>query len=72
MVISRRACVLLDRERYAPALRIDAEKCTGCKLCLKLGCPAMRLTEEGTVEIDPLLCNGCGLCSQICRVEAIY
>ncbi len=72
VIISHRPCVLLDRKRHAPALNVDADKCTGCQLCLKLGCPAMRLTEQGIVEIDLLLCNGCGLCRQICRVEAIY
>jgi len=72
VIVSRRKCVLLDRKRHAPALKVDAEKCTRCKLCLKLGCPAMRLTEERIPEIDPLLCNGCGLCGQVCPVEAIY
>jgi indolepyruvate ferredoxin oxidoreductase alpha subunit len=71
VIVSRRDCVLLDRKRRAAALRVDAEKCTGCRLCLRLGCPAMRLMEEGIVEIDSLLCSGCGLCRQICRVEAI-
>ncbi len=72
VVVSSRRCVLLDRKRHAPAVNVDLEKCTGCNLCLKLGCPAMRLTDDGMIEIDTLLCNGCGLCVQICRREAIY
>ncbi len=72
VIISQRECVLLDRKPHAPALRVDAGKCGGCGLCLRLGCPAMRTTEEGIVKIDPQLCNGCGLCRQVCRVEAIY
>jgi indolepyruvate ferredoxin oxidoreductase alpha subunit len=72
VVVSRRECVLITRKRYAPALTVDLNKCTGCMLCLRLGCPAIELTEEGTVRINNLVCNGCGLCSQICRVEAIY
>jgi len=72
VIVSRRDCVLLDRRRRTAALKVDAEKCTGCRLCLKLGCPAMLITEKGIVEINALFCNGCGLCRQICRVEAIY
>jgi indolepyruvate ferredoxin oxidoreductase alpha subunit len=71
VIVSRRECVLLSRIRYAPPLRLNPDKCTGCRLCLKLGCPAILLNEDGTIEIDPLLCNGCGMCSQVCRVEAI-
>jgi indolepyruvate ferredoxin oxidoreductase alpha subunit len=41
VVISRRACVLFKRKMPAPRkpFRIDPEKCTGCHLCLGLGCP---------------------------------
>jgi indolepyruvate ferredoxin oxidoreductase alpha subunit len=41
VVISRRSCVLFKREtpvRRKP-FRIEPEKCTGCRLCLGLGCP---------------------------------
>jgi indolepyruvate ferredoxin oxidoreductase alpha subunit len=72
VIISQRECILLDRKRGAATLRVDPDKCSGCRLCLKLGCPAMRLTEEGIAEINSLLCSGCGLCSQVCRLEAIY
>ena len=41
VVIARRACVLFKREKSAPEkpLRVDPEKCTGCRVCLRLGCP---------------------------------
>jgi indolepyruvate ferredoxin oxidoreductase alpha subunit len=50
-------------------LSIDRDACKGCKLCLKAGCIALSFTPEGKtgyVEIDPLLCNGCGVCAQFC------
>jgi indolepyruvate ferredoxin oxidoreductase alpha subunit len=71
VIVSRRECILLSRVRYAAALRLDSEKCTRCRLCLRLGCPAITMKDDGTIEIDGLACNGCGMCRQVCRVEAI-
>jgi len=73
LIISRRSCALLSRnsaERYLQR-QVDAELCSGCKRCLKLGCPAMSLGNEGKVLIDPLLCNGCPVCEQVCSRGAI-
>ena len=50
---------------------VDSEKCINCKKCIReIGCPALAGTEKG-VSIDMDLCTGCGLCEQICPVEAI-
>ena len=47
------------------------DKCTNCKSCIrKLGCPGLILG-DGKVRIDPALCTGCGVCSQVCPVNAI-
>jgi indolepyruvate ferredoxin oxidoreductase alpha subunit len=69
VIIAQRPCVLLGRTPSAP-LRIDAQKCRDCGLCLALGCPALSRFGD-CASIDPLLCNGCGLCSQVCRHGAI-
>jgi len=37
---------------------------------MKIGCPAISKAENG-YEIDPTLCNGCGLCLNICKFGAI-
>jgi indolepyruvate ferredoxin oxidoreductase alpha subunit len=69
LIISERPCVLIEKVTAAP-LRIDLTACTGCLVCLKLGCPA--LSRQGKkVAIDSLLCNGCGLCVQVCKFDAI-
>ena len=50
---------------------VDAEKCTGCKICARrLGCPAISL-DKGKAVIDQNLCTGCGLCSSVCGAGAI-
>jgi len=50
---------------------VSAEKCNGCKLCLrKLGCPAMSFSGRKTV-IDSSICTGCGLCVDLCPIGAI-
>ena len=47
------------------------DKCKKCGMCLKMGCPAITKKEDGTISIDDTMCNGCGLCSQKCKFEAI-
>ena len=73
VVVSRRPCVLLHRE-YGPPYLVDPDLCTGCRRCLRLGCPALEKVGKGRevkVRINPLLCTGCGLCAQVCRFDAI-
>ncbi len=68
VLIANQPCVLryrVSKKSYV----VEKETCKGCKLCLKAGCIALSFTPEGKtgyVEIDPLLCNGCGVCSQLC------
>ena len=51
---------------------IDTDKCIGCKLCMKTGCPAISFkSEEKSVFIDKNQCLGCEVCSQVCPKEAI-
>lgn len=88
VVISRRACVLFKRGKstFGKALSVDPDKCTGCRLCLGLGCPPIawkrieatgdgekRVAKqrEGVAVIDRNLCRGCGLCRQLCKSGAI-
>lgn len=70
VIISRRPCALLKYVKHNPPLVIDKESCKGCKACLKLGCPAIRVVND-KASIDDTLCVGCGLCRDLCKFHAI-
>ena len=40
-------------------------------MCLKIGCPAITRTPDGKIKIDATMCNGCGLCKNYCKFNAI-
>lgn len=51
---------------------VDTGKCIGCKLCMKIGCPAISFrSEEKSVFIDKNQCVGCEVCSQVCPKDSI-
>lgn len=82
VIISQHPCVLFKRANITPkpALKVDPGKCEGCKACLDLNCPPIAwkqgVTKEGSKRkgiaiIDESICNGCGLCAQVCKFNAI-
>ncbi len=69
VLIFKRPCVLLERKRDTP---YHVASCTGCGVCVTLGCPAIgKDPESGLAYIDPDACIGCGQCAQYCRFDAI-
>jgi indolepyruvate ferredoxin oxidoreductase alpha subunit len=79
VIIARRECALLPdaRQRWMP-LRVDEERCNGCGLCFRVGCPAVVKSEvldaktgKNKARLDPLLCTGCEICAQVCARKAI-
>ena len=78
VIVTDRPCVLVKREGVfdkGPVLTVFEEKCTGCRACLKIGCPAIvwKPTDgkKGKAYIDYQLCTGCDVCRQLCKFEAI-
>ncbi|MBR6752534.1 MAG: indolepyruvate ferredoxin oxidoreductase subunit alpha [Clostridia bacterium] len=69
VIIAQRPCALLKTVKYTGRCVIG-DKCRNCKLCMKLGCPAISV-KEGKVVIDKNQCNGCGLCVNVCPFGAI-
>lgn len=70
VIISRRPCVLLKDVKKGKPLEVDINKCIGCKKCMKIGCPAISMS-NGKSTIDFTQCTGCGMCESCCPVDAI-
>ncbi|MDY6849845.1 MAG: indolepyruvate ferredoxin oxidoreductase subunit alpha [Thermodesulfobacteriota bacterium] len=76
VIITQRPCMLHKRDilEKRPPLFVDADKCSACKVCLNLGCPAIKWNPKGgtkgLAEIDKMLCVGCGVCQQVCKFGA--
>jgi indolepyruvate ferredoxin oxidoreductase alpha subunit len=84
VIISRAPCILSRRERteQEKSFFVSLEACTGCRTCLRLGCPAIEWVKEngagpegkkrkGRASIESFLCTGCTLCAQVCKFGAI-
>ncbi len=69
IIISRRPCALLKYVKHNPPLRVNTDKCIGCKSCMQIGCPSISI-KNGKASVDSTLCVGCGVCSQLCRFSA--
>ncbi|MBK5211892.1 MAG: indolepyruvate ferredoxin oxidoreductase subunit alpha [Coriobacteriia bacterium] len=71
VIIFRSPCILLTRT-WPAAYACDSDKCRGCKICTKLGCPALSFDEiTRKVTIEAGACKGCGLCAQVCTFRAL-
>ena len=67
LIISRYACPLDVKKPVGKRRIVKEDLCKKCKLCLKLGCPAMEGRNGQPPHINETLCAGCGLCHQICK-----
>lgn len=79
-LILKRECALVSgkRQKKLYQVEIDLERCLGescgCnRLCTRVfKCPGLRWDQvKGKAQIDEAICNGCGVCAEICPASAI-
>ena len=74
------------RVEQRPRYEVIPELCNGCRACGMLGCPAIewlpltpeeavaagkKPTQKGIVRINRLMCDGCNVCPEVCKVRAM-
>ncbi|MFW5780315.1 MAG: indolepyruvate ferredoxin oxidoreductase subunit alpha [Bacillota bacterium] len=69
VIIVRRPCILLPIKAKQTSYEIN-DSCKKCKMCLKIGCPAIEYI-DGDIRINAELCTTCGLCVSLCKFGAI-
>jgi len=77
VIITKQSCArLTDTKNRKKGINIkysiNQEKCIKCLICVKnFSCPAIFTEKDGSVHLNPLLCDGCGVCVQVCPKKAI-
>jgi len=70
VIITKTPCIFKVKPSKKQCVPVP-EKCKKCGLCLKPGCPAITKNSDGVIVIDDTMCNGCGLCMNLCKFGAI-
>ena len=70
VIVARRKCVLLEKNKARVDIYIDEDRCESCGLCLRFGCPAIEF-RDNKYSINTTMCSGCMVCLDICRKNAI-
>lgn len=70
VIISRRPCMLLKYVKAKSPVKVNEDKCVGCRMCMKIGCPAISFKDK-KAKVDFTQCVGCDVCTQMCKLGAI-
>ncbi|HUI69943.1 MAG TPA: indolepyruvate ferredoxin oxidoreductase subunit alpha [Spirochaetia bacterium] len=69
LIVARSPCPLYTKKNPGEPRRVDQELCKKCKLCLRLGCPAIEWVND-EIRVNELLCGGCAMCEKTCKEGA--
>lgn len=70
VVIFESPCIAIVKPQRM--MHVDAQKCKACGRCVReIGCPALFIGADKKVFVEPSLCTGCGLCTDVCPFDAI-
>ena len=68
-IIFKSPCIAIVKPLGKAEVLQDA--CRKCKKCIReIGCPGI-VVEDGKIMVDASQCTGCGICADICPLDAI-
>ncbi|WP_407380628.1 indolepyruvate ferredoxin oxidoreductase subunit alpha [Methanobrevibacter sp.] len=71
VIISKAPCTLIKGLTKKPPVKFIESNCNNCDKCVnELACPAISKV-GGKIEIDTSMCDGCGVCIQVCKYGAL-
>jgi len=75
VIVTTRPCALNFKVKE-PHYYVDENICISCRNCLRTNCPPISMKlydgkDKKNSYIDPDMCVGCSVCSQVCPVGAI-
>lgn len=71
VIISKAPCTLIKGLTKKPPVKFVESNCNNCDKCVsELACPAISKI-GGKIEIDNSMCDGCGVCIQVCKYGAL-
>ena len=71
VIIAKAPCTLIKGKTRKPPVNYIDSNCNGCNKCVnELACPAIS-KDGGKIAIDKSMCDGCGVCIQVCKYGAL-
>ena len=71
VIIAKAPCTLIKGKTRKPPVNYIDSNCNGCNKCVsELACPAIS-KDSGKITIDKSMCDGCGVCIQVCKYGAL-
>lgn len=71
VIIAKAPCTLIKGKSKKPPINYMSSNCNGCNKCVnEFACPAIS-KDDGKIAVDKSMCDGCGVCIQVCKYGAL-